>query len=38
MASSLDITLILCDAAQADPNGNVHMLGVGWSITPTPTT
>lgn len=38
MASLLDIQLILCDAAQADPNGKVHMLGAGWSITTTPTT
>lgn len=33
-----DIKLILCDAAQADPNGKMHMLGAGWSITGTPTT
>jgi hypothetical protein len=30
--------LILCDAAQADPTGKVHMLGAGWSITRSPTT
>ncbi|MGH3939473.1 MAG: hypothetical protein ACRDTG_12740 [Pseudonocardiaceae bacterium] len=37
MVSSLDIKLILCDAAQAEPNGKTHMLGAGWSITATPT-
>jgi hypothetical protein len=29
MTSPLDIKLILCDAAQADPNGKVHILGAG---------
>lgn len=38
MASPLDIKLILCDSAQADPNGKIHMLGAGWSVTATPTT
>jgi hypothetical protein len=34
MASPLEIQLILCDAAQADPaTGKVHMLGAGWSTT-----
>lgn len=28
--------LILCDAAQADANGKVHILGAGWTITQTP--
>jgi hypothetical protein len=37
MASPLEIQLILCDAAQADPGGKLHMLGAGWSITGTPT-
>jgi len=33
MASPLDVQLILCDAAQADPSsGKVHMLGAGWSV------
>ncbi|MEU7902993.1 hypothetical protein [Actinoplanes sp. NPDC049118] len=37
MASPLDIQLILCDAAQADPTtGKVHMLGAGWSRAGTP--
>jgi hypothetical protein len=37
MASPLDVQLILCDAAQADPaTGKVHMLGAGWSRTSTP--
>ncbi|GAA2565740.1 hypothetical protein GCM10010435_43300 [Winogradskya consettensis] len=32
MATPLEIQLILCDAAQADPaSGKVHMLGAGWS-------
>jgi hypothetical protein len=38
MASPLDIKLILCDAAVADPAGKLHMLGAGWSVTGTPTT
>src|SRR5262249_45216946 len=33
----LDVQLILCDAAQADPAGKVHMLGAGWSVTTSPT-
>jgi hypothetical protein len=37
MASPLQVQLVLCDAAQADPNGKVHMLGAGWSITSSPT-
>ena len=36
MASPLEVHLLLCDAAQAE-NGKVHMLGAGWSITPSPT-
>jgi hypothetical protein len=35
---SIDVHLILCDAASNDANGKVHMLGAGWSITRTPTT
>lgn len=38
MASPLEVQLILCDAAQADPNtGKIHMLGAGWSLTGSPT-
>ncbi len=37
MASPLQVQLILCDAAQADPAGKVHMLGAGWSTTTSPT-
>lgn len=37
MASPLEVQLILCDAAQADSGGKVHMLGAGWSITSSPT-
>jgi hypothetical protein len=37
MASPLEVQLILCDAAQADPStGKVHMLGAGWSTTGSP--
>ncbi len=36
MASPLEVHLLLCDSAQAE-NGKVHMLGAGWSITPSPT-
>jgi hypothetical protein len=37
MASPIGAQLILCDAAQADPNGKIHMLGAGWSRTSSPT-
>lgn len=36
-SSPIEITLVLCDAAQADPSGKVHMLGAGWSTTSSPT-
>ncbi len=38
MASPVQATLILCDAAQVDPLGKLHLLGGGWSVTGTPTT
>jgi hypothetical protein len=37
MPSPVIVQLILCDAAQADPSGKVHMLGAGWSMTRSPT-
>lgn len=37
MGSPIEVQLILCDAAQADPSGKVHMLGAGWSMTKSPT-
>lgn len=37
MASPLQVQLVLCDAAQAEPSGKVHMLGAGWSTTRSPT-
>ena len=37
MASPIEAQVILCDAAQADPTGKMHMLGAGWSVTTTPT-
>jgi hypothetical protein len=37
IASPLEVQLILCDAAQTDPTGKVHMLGAGWSVTISPT-
>lgn len=37
MASPVEVQLILCDAAVADPTGKIHMLGAGWSITTSPT-
>jgi hypothetical protein len=37
VASPIKATIILCDAAQADPSGKLHMLGAGWSVTGTPT-
>lgn len=32
----IDFKLILCQSAQADPAGTIHMLGAGWSVTGTP--
>lgn len=37
MASPIEALIILCDAAQSDPAGKLHMLGAGWSITSSPT-
>lgn len=37
MASPLKAQIILCDAAQSDPSGKLHMLGAGWSTTASPT-
>jgi hypothetical protein len=37
MASPIEVTLVLCDAAQVDQSGKVHMLGAGWSTTGSPT-
>lgn len=37
MASPVEAKLILCDAAQADPLGKLHMLGAGWAVTGSPT-
>jgi hypothetical protein len=36
MASPVEVKLILCDSAVADPAGKVHMLGAGWSLTGVP--
>jgi hypothetical protein len=37
MGAPMEVQLILCDAAQAEPSGKVHMLGAGWSVTRSPT-
>lgn len=37
MASPIEAHIILCDAAQSDPAGKLHMLGAGWSSTSSPT-
>ena len=37
MASPVAATLLLSDAAVADPSGKIHMLGAGWSVTSAPT-
>lgn len=31
------VDLLLADSAQADASGKVHALGLGWSVTSTPT-
>lgn len=28
----MEATLVLCDFAEADPSGKVHILGAGWSL------
>jgi len=33
----MNALLILCDSAQTDPTGKVHALGMGWTVTSTPT-
>lgn len=30
-------TVLLADAAQTDPQGKVHALGLGWTVTSSPT-
>jgi len=37
VASPLEVQVLLCDAAVADPGGKMHMLGAGWSVTSSPT-
>ncbi len=37
MASPISVVMLLCDAAQADLFGKLHMLGAGWSQTSSPT-
>jgi hypothetical protein len=37
VASPIEAQVILCDAAQSDPAGKLHMLGAGWSVTGSPT-
>jgi hypothetical protein len=37
VASPLEVQVLLCDAAVADPSGKMHMLGAGWSMTSSPT-
>lgn len=37
MASPIEATMLLADAAVADPTGKIHMLGAGWSVTSSPT-
>lgn len=37
MAYPVEVQIILCDAAVADSNGKLHMLGAGWSLTASPT-
>jgi len=34
--SPFEAHLLLCDAAQTDPNGKIHMLGAGWSTIGSP--
>jgi hypothetical protein len=37
MTSAIEAQLLLCDHAVTDPTGKVHMLGAGWTLTPSPT-
>ena len=34
----MNITVLLADAAQSDPSGKVHALGLGWTVIDAPTT
>jgi hypothetical protein len=34
---AIEVQILLCDAAVADPSGKLHMLGAGWGITSSPT-
>ena len=36
MPSPIEAHLLLCDAAQTDSNGKIHMLGAGWSTIGSP--
>lgn len=31
------VHVLLADSAQADPSGKVHALGIGWTVTSSPT-
>jgi hypothetical protein len=33
---TIEVSLLLCDAANADSTGKVHMLGAGWAVVSTP--
>jgi len=33
----MDVVLLLADAAQVDPAGKIHALGIGWDQTSSPT-
>ena len=35
--ADIEAQMLLCDAAVAEQGGKLHMLGVGWSITSSPT-
>lgn len=37
MHPEIGFKLILCDAAKADENGKLNMLGAGWNLTGSPT-
>jgi hypothetical protein len=33
----MQAVILLADSAQTDPAGKIHALGIGWSVTSTPT-
>lgn len=37
MASPIEAHVLICDFAQVDAGGKLHVIGAGWSVTSSPT-